>query len=315
MEILIVDDERTATAVHGAYVRKVANCNAVCFGNPTEALDWAATHHPAMVIVDYIMPVMDGTEFTRRFRRLPGKDRTPVVMVTDFDHVGAKQLALSAGVNEFLAKPVGRAALTACILRLAAARSTQKNAAGCPPGQQDFDGMDPAALATLLTERDRRRGLSEGGQSEHDAGDAGTVALEPGSSEEILILDDERTSTALLACYVRRFKCLPTRFGHASEALAWCETHDPAAVIVDYMMPDMDGLEFTRRLRVLPGKADIPVLLVSAYCDSLLKQAALAAGVHEFLQKPVDATDLAMHVRTIIAARALQKRLAKPERP
>ena len=311
---MIVDDERTATAVHGAYVRKVANCKAVCFGNPAEALDWAAKHHPAMVIVDYLMPVMDGTEFTRRFRRLPGRDRTPVLMVTDFDHAGVRELALSAGVDEFLTKPVDRATLTACILNLSAARSTRHDATDGLPQPHDFGAVDPAALTAILAERDRRRALNEAGRSEHDAGDNAPVAIEDGSSEEILILDDERTSTALLACYVRRFKCFPTRFGHANEALAWCETHEPAAVIVDYMMPDMDGLEFTRRFRRLPGKADIPVLMVSAFGDSSLKQDALAAGVNEFLHKPVDAADLATHLRTMLAACALQKRLARDER-
>jgi CheY-like chemotaxis protein len=314
MEILIVDDERTATAVHGAYVRKVANCKAVCFGNPQEALDWAAKHHPAIVIVDYLMPVMDGTEFTRRFRRLPGKNHTPVLMVTDFDHASVRELALSAGVDEFLTKPVDRATLTSCILNLSAARPTRRDAAVSPSEPHDFDAIDPAALDTILTERDRRRAVGGGGPSGHDSRDKASAALQAAGSEEILILDDEPTSTALLACYVRRFKCSPTRFGQATQALAWCQTHEPAAVIVDYMMPDMDGLEFIRRFRMLPGKADIPVVMVSAYGDSLLKQAALAAGVSEFLQKPVDATNLAMRLQTLLAARALRKRVEKDER-
>ena len=313
MEILIVDDERTVTAVHGAYVRKVANCSAVCFGNAADALDWAASHDPAMVIVDYVMPVMDGVEFTQRFRQLPGKHATPVVMVTDFGHEDVKQLALSAGVDEFLTKPVDRIALTTCIVNLSIARSMSKDAVVSVRERHDFDAIDPAALAMILAERDRLRAPTESGQSPNDADDKTSVAVEAGASDEILILDDERTSTALLACYVRRFKCSPTRFAHANEALAWCETHEPAAVIVDYMMPDMDGLEFTRRFRQLPGKAAVPVLMVSAYGD--LKQAALAAGVDEFLQKPVDATDFMLHLRTMIAGRALQKKLAKDERP
>jgi PleD family two-component response regulator len=76
----------------------------------------------------------------------------------------------------------------------------------------------------------------------------------------------------------------------------------------------MDGLEFTRRFRLLAGKAEIPVVMVSAYGDSLLKEAARAAGVNEFLHKPVHAADLAMHLRTMFAERTLRNKLAKDER-
>ena len=314
MQVLIVDDERTATAVHGAYVRKVANCEAVCFGNPQEALDWAAKHQPAIVIVDYLMPVMDGTEFTRRFRRLPGKNRTPVLMVTDFDHASVRDLALSAGIDEFLTKPVDRATLTSCILKLSAARLKHRNAGDSVTEGEGLGDVNPAALETILAERDRRRILGDGDSSERGAADKASVVAEAGSSDEILILDDEPTSTALLACYVRRFNCSPTRFAHAAQALGWCQTHEPAAVIVDYVMPDMDGLEFIRRFRLLPGKTNVPVLMVSAYGDSLLKQAAFAAGVSEFLHKPVDASVLAGHLRTVLTARTLQKKIEKAGR-
>ena len=317
MQILIVDDERTSAAIHGAYVRKLANFEAVCFGNPGDALDWARTHEPALVIVDYFMPVMDGVEFTRRLRRLPGKDSTPVVMVTGFGDEDVRQLARAAGVNEFLIKPVDRIELSACILNLSAMRSTLKKAAVSLGHPHDYDDIDSAALGTILAERDRLRALNEGEPSKpQPLGNARVAVESPVSrpSEDILILDDERTSTAVLDGYVRKLNCFPARFAHPHEALAWCKTHEPWAVIVDYIMPDMDGLEFTRRFRLLPGKADVPVLMVSAHGDLALRHAAVAAGVNEFLHKPVDAADLTGHIRTMLAARAIQKRLQKHER-
>jgi DNA-binding response OmpR family regulator len=123
MHILIVDDEHTATAVHGYHVRRVAGCTAACFAYPREALEWAASHRVDAVIVDYLMPDIDGIEFTRRFRLLPDKARVPVLMVTGCVEGHLKYRARTAGVDEFLTKPVNYGHLSARLLELYAARS------------------------------------------------------------------------------------------------------------------------------------------------------------------------------------------------
>jgi putative two-component system response regulator len=106
---------------------------------------------------------------------------------------------------------------------------------------------------------------------------------------EVVILDDERVSLTLLEHYLRKSAHTAVRFTRAAEALQWCATHDSNLIIVDYKMPDMDGIEFTRRLRVLPGNAAVPVLMVSASTDRLLEAHALRSGVNAFLRKPIDA--------------------------
>lgn len=317
MDILIVDDERTASAMHAAYVRKLANCNALCFGNACDALDWAATHDPALVIVDYLMPLMDGAEFTRRLRRLPRKDKVPVVMVTGFGDDDIREVARAVGVDAFLTKPVDRIQLSACILTLSAASAAPKEAAAISQLPREYDVIDTAELAIILAERDRMRALSDHGQSESKVTDDELLApraVVSQPSEDILILDDERTSIAMLDICVRKLRCVPARFNDSQEALVWCEANTPAAVIVDFMMPDVDGLEFTRRFRLLAAKADIPVVMITGYADSALKRAAHDAGVNEFLHKPVDLSQLEAHLRAILAARAREKRIAKHER-
>jgi CheY-like chemotaxis protein len=225
-----------------------------------------------------------------------------------------RQLARSVGVDEFLIKPVDRLELTACIRNLACSRNRSQETQSQP---EAVDGIDTAALATILAERDRARASnapvdSTPATSDEAAHEEQSAPAQP--SDDVLILDDEHISRTVLDTFVRRLNCYPVRFADPCEALEWSETHTPLAAIVDYMLPDIDGLEFTRRFRALLGKADVPVLMVSAYGDSLLNQAALAAGVNAFLHKPVDAADLMAHLRTILAARALHRRLAKHER-
>ena len=116
---------------------------------------------------------------------------------------------------------------------------------------------------------------------------------------DIVILDDERTSIALLEHYVRKFDCTPVRFTNPGDALQWCAAHSPGLVIVDYKMPEMDGIEFTRRLRALPGKAAVPVLMVSASTDRLLRQHALRTGVNSFLRKPIERTQFSAFLQSV----------------
>ena len=313
MDILIVDDEPTASTLHSAYVRKLGNFTAVCFGDPRDALHWAAAHEPVIVIVDYLMPHLDGIEFTRRFRDLPGKATVPVIMVTDHDDNDLRQLATNTGVNQFLSKPVDRIALSACIRKFSDAMQVSQKAPPAPGPASDYDGLNAETLATILAARDRLRDLKDG-PYEAEADMPPRAAVEPplrAPSDVLLLLDDERTSIAMLDEYVRQLKCYPMRFGQPAAALEWCETHEPLAAIVEYMMPEMNGIEFIRRFRLLPGKADTPVLMITAHRESNLMDAAVTAGVNEFLYKPVDGSHLMAHLRTILAARDLERRLSK----
>lgn len=72
--------------------------------------------------------------------------------------------------------------------------------------------------------------------------------------------------------------------------------------IVDYRMSPMDGLEFTRRLRREPGQANpfLPVLMVTGHGDPRLAAQARAAGVHDFLTKPVPAKTLASRIVRVL---------------
>src|SRR5690242_2970642 len=162
MDILIVDDEPTASTLHSAYVRKLGNFTAVCFGDPRDALNWAAAHAPVIVIVDYLMPHLDGIEFTRRFRGLPGKATVPVIMVTDHDDGDLRRLATNTGVNQFLSKPVDRIALSACIRKFSDAIQTSQKASPAPDGASDSDALNAGTLATIMAARDRLRDLKDG---------------------------------------------------------------------------------------------------------------------------------------------------------
>lgn len=129
---------------------------------------------------------------------------------------------------------------------------------------------------------------------------------------DIVIVDDAPIIIALLKKLVTNIEgCRPVAFLHAAEGLEWCAANDPDLVIVDYMMPEIDGLEFARRFRSLPGKADTPLLMVTAAGhDRGLKHRALDMGINDFLNKPFDQLELQARARNMLALRSSRQKLA-----
>jgi putative two-component system response regulator len=128
---------------------------------------------------------------------------------------------------------------------------------------------------------------------------------------DIVIVDDSPIIIALLKKLVSRMEgCRAIPFTSAAQALGWCVENEPDLVIVDYMMPEMDGIQFTRRFRLLPGKVDTPVLMVTAAEDRELRHRALSLGINDFLNKPFDQIELEARARNMLALRSSQKKLA-----
>jgi putative two-component system response regulator len=128
---------------------------------------------------------------------------------------------------------------------------------------------------------------------------------------DIVIIDDSPITIALLRRLVERMPdCRALPFTSAAQGLAWCAVNDPDLVIVDYLMPEMDGIEFSRAFRAMPGKADTPLLMVTAADDRDLRHRALELGINDFLNKPFDQVELQARARNMLVLRSSQKKLA-----
>jgi signal transduction histidine kinase len=109
-----------------------------------------------------------------------------------------------------------------------------------------------------------------------------------GPRKTLLVVDDVATNRALLRDLLGPlgFRMLEADNGVA--ALRQVKIDPPDLVLMDMVMPDMDGIETTRRLRAEPGTAKTPVLIISASSTPEEGQRAIAAGADAFLGKPVD---------------------------
>jgi CheY-like chemotaxis protein len=123
----------------------------------------------------------------------------------------------------------------------------------------------------------------------------------------ILILDDRATNRSIFArlASVIEDDVSVEVFGDPFDALEWLEGNRVDLVITDFKMPGMDGAEFTRRFRALPGGAPggipVPVLVVTAHDDRSFRVRALDAGATDFLQSPIDHFELVTRARNLLA--------------
>ncbi len=130
----------------------------------------------------------------------------------------------------------------------------------------------------------------------------------------IYIIDDNETNLDLFETVVLKTDGTlePVCFTDPVEALHACGQRMPDAVVVDYMMPGLNGHEFVSRFRALPGAEAVPVVMITAEIERQVRRTALDLGVSDFLTKPIDPYETRARLRTIVALRrsylALQDR-------
>lgn len=128
----------------------------------------------------------------------------------------------------------------------------------------------------------------------------------PSPPRRILIVDDEPDNLALLATWLREEGHRVFAAESGERALANLTTSAPEIVLLDVMMPGMDGLETCRRLKAHADFGHVPVLFLSAISETETKVKGFASGAVDYVTKPLQRAEVAARVRTHLQIRALQ---------
>ena len=116
----------------------------------------------------------------------------------------------------------------------------------------------------------------------------------------ILIVDDEIQNRRLLDVLLRPEGYLTLSAGSGEEALALAAQCAPDLILLDILMPGMDGYQVASILKSDPATANIPIIVVSALADRSARLAGLNAGAEEFLMTPIDRAELLLRVRNML---------------
>ncbi len=127
----------------------------------------------------------------------------------------------------------------------------------------------------------------------------------------VLIVDDQASQRAIVRHLIQDLGAdiHINEFADPVEALLFSQQQPQDMVILDYRMPNMDGLEFARRFRRPLSQRDVPVMLVTVVGDEPLRQAALDAGVIDFMVKPIRPRELRSRCKNLLELRQRQQAL------
>ena len=164
--------------------------------------------------------------------------------------------------------------------------------------QQPSDGEDSESLDTLPRDRGRSALASFHVSEQHL------------KHSVIMIVDDEPINVKVLQKYLKGEGY--TEFvttTDARQAMDLARHHRPAVILLDVMMPEIDGLTILQQLRLDDNLKLTPVIIITASDDKPTKTKALELGATDFLAKPVDPTDLLPRVRNALVVKAYQDHL------
>src|SRR5437762_2867893 len=115
----------------------------------------------------------------------------------------------------------------------------------------------------------------------------------------ILIVDDDPYGRETLAALLGSQGYQLLFAGSGSDALTQAAAQPPDLILLDVMMPKMDGFEVCRRLRADPRLGEVPVIMLTALDDRESRLQGIESGADDFLSKPFDRIELRSRVRTI----------------
>ena len=212
-----------------------------------------------LVLLDWKMPDMNGLEVARRIHASAREGLLPrlplLVMVTAY---GRENLLRDAGplrIDAILDKPVLPSTLHEVLLRI-----TQS-------------GMAPAATLTPTLQQSQAWSLLRGCH--------------------VLLVEDNALNREIAETLLSRAGLRVSVAQHGGEAVAAVQNTRFDAVLMDIQMPEMDGLEATRRIRALPGGQELPIIAMTAAAMVQDRQNCLAAGMNAYTTKPINPRELA----------------------
>ena len=128
-------------------------------------------------------------------------------------------------------------------------------------------------------------------------------------SQKILIIDDDLDTLRLVGLMLQRQGYQISAATNGQQGLEKAFEEDPDLILLDVMMPDMDGYEVTRRLRQNPSTLETPVLMFTAKTQLDDKVIGFEVGANDYLTKPTHPSELQARVKTLLA-RVSEKRTA-----
>jgi len=235
----------------------------------TEALAILEAERVDVVLLDVMMPVMDGFEVCRRIKSAPKTMHVPVVMVTALDQASERVRGLEAGADDFLTKPVDDIALITRVKNLARLKTLNDEMLLRMASGAEL-GMTPEATAQWAKAE---------------------------SSGRILLVEDQQRPAQRIAVALAGLHQVDIE-ADLQKALLQLSEKPYDLLIVSLSLVNGDGLRLCSQVRALERTRNLPIIILVQPGDEARLLRGLDMGVNDYVTRPVDRNELLARVRT-----------------
>jgi len=280
---LVVDDFEPMRKVTSSQLRSMGAVTIMTASDGAEALRMLKNRRVDIVLSDWNMPVMTGLELLKAIRGDAKLSHMPFIMITAEAERDRITEAIANGVSDLLVKPYTSDRLANRVdkaLRLPYRPSLSKHVKS-----REIEKERAATVEPVVSVKEEK--------------------VRP----TILVVDDTADNLLLLShLFKDEYR---VRISHTGEkALEICQSNNPPdLVLLDIMMPGMDGFEVAKRMREHPTSLTIPVIFVTAITDEESRKKGLGLGAIDFVTKPIDPDVLKPRVRNFMRHVELHKQL------
>jgi two-component system, cell cycle response regulator len=275
--ILVVDDVEVNVRLLEAKL-SAEYFNVLTAPDGQTALRLAHDEHPDVILLDIMMPRMDGFEVCRRLKADPHTADIPVVMVTALSESADRVRGLEAGADDFLTKPVNDTALFSRVRSLVRLRRTMNEWRH----REDVYGRFSALLADDLPEQVT-------------------------SPARILLWEESNFAANRLGEMLAPFESVLVRPKAPEELVPMCDTGIDLVILST--AGKVDALRLVGKLRADEGSRLVPILLIGDPEELPRVAKGLDLGATDYLLRPLDRNELVARVRTQVRRKRLQDRL------
>src|SRR2546427_3473909 len=128
------------------------------------------------------------------------------------------------------------------------------------------------------------------------------------STQSVLVVEDEASIASFVSLYLKNAGYEVRTASNGTEALASAQSEQPSLIVLDLMLPDIDGIEICRRLR---QKSDVPILMLTARDEDVDKIIGLEVGADDYMTKPFNPRELVARVKSILRRSTPDRRQAE----
>ena len=175
---------------------------------------------------------------------------------------------------------------------------------------QDSDGTDDSQMIGKKQLTSQSSAVSTPAPSPPSVSPTLETQALPRPKPLVLVVDDSQTNISLVQGYLHRIGLLSHSARTGQEAIALAKSIQPDLILLDVMMPELDGLEVCRLLKKDPTTSNIPIIFLSARNEVDQKVLGISIGAVDYITKPFNPSELEIRLRSALRTKALQDELA-----